>query len=184
MVIYSKTEDMLKDSIQEMLEAAILCVNFSKKDGGCLGYPAAILLLSIVAVIGSYYEGDKNYKIMINGKEKYIKGNTFQHFYILNSEYFNLDLTENFIKKLYDNFRSLLVHNAVIANKCFITINDPLQRPFCDDDGFKNEKNGETYPSVALIPLLKFSKIAVQRFIKKIDEVYPKSKQSSLIEMK
>ena len=175
---------MLKDSIQEMLDASVLCIDFKKENGGCLGYPATVLLMSIIDTIGSYYEGNKNYKINIDGKEKIINSGSFQHFYILNSEYYNLGLSEDFIKRIYDNFRSLLTHNAVIAKNHLIVIDDPLERPFCDNDGFKDEKTGEAYPSIALIPLLLYTKFAVKLFVDRIDSVFPESKQANLINKK
>lgn len=180
MVIHNKVEEMLKESIQEMLDAASLCINFKKENNGCLGYPATILLLSIADTIGSYYEGNKNFKIKVDGKEKFISGNSFQHFYIFNSEYYNLQLTDKFIQKIYKNFRSLLVHNGVIAQNHYITINDPLHRCFCDDDGFTDQRTGETYPSIHLKPLLNTTSFAVLEFKKKIDEIYPVSRQASI----
>ena len=184
MSIHKDTEGMLKESLIEMLIAADLCIHHRKDDGGCLGYPAAILLLSIADSIGSYHRGNKSLKITIDSKERTIDNDGFQHFFIFNSKYYNLQMSEKVIKMVYDNFRSLLIHNSVIAGNHFLTINDPLDRPFCENDGFINEITGKTYPSVHLIPLLKATRRALSNFFPKINIIVPSSKQAQDISKK
>ena len=180
MAIHSRTEDMLKESLVDMLNGAEVCIQFKKEKGGCLGYPAAVLLLSIVDTIGSYYEGNKDFKIKIDGKLKTIDGDAFKHFFILNSEYYDFQLSEKFIKKIYDNYRSLLVHNGVIAPGHLITIDDPLRRAM-SEDAISNSATGKNYPSIHLKPFYRSTEFAVSKFIKKVDTVFPKSKQASII---
>lgn len=182
MSIHSKTENMLKESLEEMLIAAIFCVGYKKENSGCLGYPAAVLLLSIADTIGSYYKGNKDFKILIDGKQKIIDSDGFKHLYILNSEYYDLQLTEKSIKRIYDNYRSLLVHNGVIAKGHFITISDPLCRSFTENA--LTDSKGKVYPSIHLKPLLKTTRFAVNKFIKQIDTVVPNSEQMSVINKK
>ena len=174
---------MLKESIEEMLVAASLCIDFRKENGGCLGYPASMLLLSIVDSIGSYYRGNVNFRIMIDGAEKIIKRPDYQHFYILNSDYYDLQLSENDIRKIYSNYRSLLVHNSVVAINHLITMDDPLQRVY-STDAYKNSVTGECYPVMSLKPFFKTTRFAVGKFIKEIDSVFPYSKQAEDIAKK
>jgi hypothetical protein len=183
MAIHSKTEDMLKESLEEMFIAAQLCIEFKKENEGCLGYPAAILLLAIADTIGSYYEGNKNFTIQVDGKNKVINTKGFQHFYILNSNYYDLQLSELSIKKIYDNYRSLLIHNAVIAKEHFITLDDPLRRSFAED-GLFSSMTGKPYPTIYLKPLLKTTAFAISKFTDKIDKIFSVSKQGSIIAKK
>ena len=96
---------MLRESLAEMLLVAKFCIEFRKDikvwpAPGCYGYPAALLLLSIADSIGSYIE----------------KGNTKKHFKILNNvDYYGLNLNDNELRIICDNYRNLLSHNTVIA---------------------------------------------------------------------
>jgi hypothetical protein len=183
MAIHSKTENMLRESLEEILIAAGTCIDYKKENGGCLGYVAALLLFSIADTIGSYYEGNEDYKIMIDKKQRTIDSSGFKHLFIFNSSYYDFQLSEETIKKIYDNYRSLLVHNGVIASGHFIFIDDPLRRPFADDFCC-NEVTGEKYPSIHLKPLFVSTRLAVHKFFKQIDKVVPNSKQASNIAKK
>ena len=105
MAIHPDQKSMLNESLPEMLIAASQCINYQKDKNiwgapGCLGYPSALLLLSIANSIGSY---------VIEG------GNTEKHFSILNDkEYYDLNLSAEDIRDLYDKYRNLLSHNAVL----------------------------------------------------------------------
>jgi len=182
MAVHSKTESMLKESLQEMLIASELCIKFKKDDNGCLGYPATAMLLSVADAIGSYFVGS-NLKILIDGRERMIDGDGFKHLFIFNSKYYDLQLSEKVIKIIYDNYRSLLVHNLVLAKKHFIMKTDPLGRPFAED-GLSNSVNGENYFCISLVPLFISTKLAVNKFLEDIDAIVPSSRQSKIIDMR
>lgn len=184
MSLHRNTEGMLKESLTEMLIAADVCIHYRKNDGGCLGYPAALLLFSIADSIGSYHRENESIKIKIDGKERTIDNDGFQHFFIFNSKYYNLQLSEKMIKIIYNNFRSLLVHNSVIPENHFLTIDDPLNRPFCENDGFTYEITGATYPSVHLVPLYQATACALLNFFPKMSMVVSTSKQLQDIKQK
>lgn len=98
MAIHDSPASMLKESLIEILDAAKYCSDYRKNDekwgiyktGGCLGFPAGILLFSIIDSIGSYFRKDKKFKIMIDGHEETIDSDGFQHFKILNSVKLNI----------------------------------------------------------------------------------------------
>jgi len=106
MAIHPDLKSMLNESLPEMLIAAKQCIDYHKDENiwgspGCLGYPSALLLLSVANSIGSYVIG---------------AGNTEKHFNILNhKEYYNLNLSAEDIKDLYNKYRNLLSHNAVLS---------------------------------------------------------------------
>ena len=183
MTTHSTQKSMLRESLTDMLNGAKICIEYDKSNGGCLGYPACLLLLCVADTIASYHEGDTDFEIKVEGENRMIKSNGYQRFYIFNSSYYNLTLRENFIKKIYENYRSLLVHNGTLANKHFLSIDHPLRLPF-DESGFQNELTGEKYPSVSLRPLWMHSAIAVTKFLKDVDKILEKSKISKNIDKK
>jgi len=119
MAIHPNTQSMLYESLLEMLLVAKYCMEFRKDKNnwptsGCYGYPATLLLLSIVDSIGSYVK----------------KGNIDNRFKILNDlNYYGLKLTDDEIKKLRKSYRDLLSHNTVLANNVGLKIgakDDPI----------------------------------------------------------
>ena len=72
MAIHPNTQSMLYESLPEMLLVAKYCIEFRKDTSiwpapGCYGYPAALILLSIVDSIGSYVENgnvENHFKIL------------------------------------------------------------------------------------------------------------------------
>ena len=119
MAIHKNVSSMLQESLPEMLLVAKYCIEFPKDTAiwpapGCYGYPAALLLLSIADSIGSYVEN----------------GNVENHFKILkNSDYYGLNLSDDELKIVYDNYRNLLSHHTVIATNVGLDIgliNNPV----------------------------------------------------------
>ena len=112
MAIHQDIPSMLQESLPEMLLVAKYCIEFRKDTTiwpapGCYGYPAALLLLSIADSIGSYVE----------------KGSVENHFKILkNSDYYGLNLSDDELKIVYDNYRNLLSHNTVMATNVGLSI--------------------------------------------------------------
>ena len=115
--------------IEEALDELVICTKFSvfhdKKFGnklgrvvtGNLGYPSAIMLFSIIDIIGNCFKDNKNLEILVDGKKKIIGEKSSSTFYILNSKYFGQDLKETEIDYFYNRFRSKLIHNGLIGGE-------------------------------------------------------------------
>jgi len=175
MAIHPNTASMLKESASEMLHVAEYCINYRKdaqweanQVGGCLGYPAAVMLFSLVDMIGSFHEGDQTLQISINGQMKTIASDGYQHFFILNSHYYELALTEDQIKIVYKNFRSKLVHNLAMPPEHTLSIGEN------ETKSFEFQANNTR---VNLKPFFDISKTAVSAFIQNVDTIVPSSRQ-------
>ena len=179
MATHDTIGSLLKESLLEYLHVAEFCINYRKEPtwgsnqvGGCLGCPGTALMFCILDTIGAYHRGRKDFPIMVDGEKKYIKKPSYQHFFILNSEYYHQQLSESNIKKLYENYRNLLLHNAALA------IDHPL---------FKGESNAPPFPicddrpRVNVTAFLRVSQEAVKLFMPRIDEIVPKSDQVKII---
>lgn len=179
MALHIVPASMLKESLFETLEAAKYCAEYRKTDehwgqfqtGGCLGYPAAVLLFSIVDTIGSQFRGNESLLLNIDAKQTYIKGDGWEHFKILNSKYFKQNLTEAFIQILYRKFRSFLTHNSLLGKNCYLVMQNPNKEPF-----FIGERDGETIYIVSIMDLYELCKSAIDEFYKDIDLVVPQSR--------
>jgi hypothetical protein len=182
MAIHPDLKSMLRESLPEYLHVAEHCVAY-KKDatwpvaapGGCLGYPAAVMMFAILDAIGSYHRGDSSLPLSVDGRSVTIRSDGFQHFYILNSDYYDQALPGPTIKSLYDRFRSLLVHNAALAPESFL-LNFPGHHvPF----PISNDRQ-----CVNLPPFLELSRRALKRFLERLDTVVPGSDQARNIALK
>ena len=106
---------MLYESLPEFLLVAKYCIEFRKDTSlwpapGCYGYPAALILLSIVDSIGSYVEN----------------GNVENHFKILNNtEYYDLGLDEESLRVIYNYYRNTLSHHSVLTPNVVLDIGQP-----------------------------------------------------------
>lgn len=165
MAVHSSIKSLLRESLPQSIRVAECCVSRQ------FGYPAAILLFCAIDSIGSFYRKNKNFTIMIDGKARYIAKDGVQHFFILNSDFFELNLSRERIEQIYNNFRSLLVHNASLPPGCFI-ISSPDKDPFPID---------KTNHAVNVDSLLELTKKAVEKFIKQIDDIVPTSDQHKYI---
>jgi hypothetical protein len=178
---------MLKESLDETLEAAKFCSDYKKTDqkwgdfatGGCLGYPAAILLFSIIDSIGSYFRKNDEIEIIIDRKKDRINAAGWEHFKILNSKYFNQSLSSDFLKKLYTKFRSCLTHNSVLGSETLMIPNNTLITPKVQDQPFGTTKDsaGQSIYVVSIKELWDLCSQAIEIFKKDIDTVVPASKQ-------
>lgn len=182
MAIHPDLKSLLSESVQEYLAVAKYCVAYRKdrhwgedQVGGCFGYPAAVMLFSIVDTIGSFHRGRVDVKIEIDGKSTLIRKDGFQHFFILNSEYYGQRIDEKTIKKLYDNFRNLLVHNASLAPENFLenAPHESVPFPVIDSRQFVN-----------LPPFLEISRKATRLFLNRLDGLVPGSEQARNIGFK
>lgn len=183
---------MLEESLEELLEASRYCVNYSKSSpqwveyriGGCLGYPSAILLFSLIDSIGSYFRKNENFKIVIDGKSTAINHSGWEHFKILNSKYFNQNLSADFLKTLYNHYRSSLTHNGVLASGV-------MMYPSSELTIFKNMpftmfeiEEGVSQPIVFVKELYLLCRTAVDLFKPEINDIVPFSNQVQAMNLK
>jgi len=103
MAIHQEPAGLSIEAIDEYLSASELCLNSRKGDGGCLGYPATVLLFCVVNAIGGY--------LALNKRNKIPKG---EPFFVFNHVCFGLTLTQKQIKRLEWWYRNGLAHNAVL----------------------------------------------------------------------
>jgi hypothetical protein len=109
MAIHGNQWTMAIEVIDEYLRASRLSLEDRKRDGGCLGYTATLLLFCVVNALGTYLVGDK---VVIEGKDQRItEGEPFR---ILNHTCFGLSLSHREIKQLEQSYRNALAHNAMI----------------------------------------------------------------------
>lgn len=181
---------MLKESLMESLEAAKYCTDYRKtvhkwgvfKTGGCLGFPSAIILFSIVDSIGSYFRKNKQFKVKIDNKDHFINADGWEHFKILNSKYFKQSLSLDFIKALYSKFRSTTTHNSVLGKNTIMFLDAMNIEPISyQSKTFATSKdiNDEIIYLISITEFYKICEIAVQEFMKDIDSVVPNSKQGA-----
>jgi hypothetical protein len=103
MAIHEEPADLSVEVIEEYLAAVGMCLQHRKADGGCLGYPATLLLFCIVDALGGYLALDKRNQIP--------KGEPFR---VFNHSCFDLTLTTDQVKRLEWWYRNGLAHNAAI----------------------------------------------------------------------
>jgi hypothetical protein len=188
MALHSTPASMLKESLDESIEAARICIYYKKTDdtwgdyntGGCLGYPGAILIFSIIDTIGSYFRKNKSFQVKVDGKLVSIDGEGWEHFKILNSKYFKQNLSLSFIKALYTKFRSNLTHNHILGKDTLMFAKQiSYPSPSFQSKAFATGIDPQKQPVylVSLLEMLKICDVAVQLFKIDIDTVVPSSKQ-------
>jgi len=178
MAIHNSTYSLIQEALTEYLAIAEHCITTGKPAGGCYGYPTALLLFSIVDAIGSFHRKDDSFTIEVGQKKKTIKGTGFQHYYILNSDYYRQVLTEKDIKRLYEYYRCLLVHNAALVPMHFLAIGHPTDPPFAKLHGSAHIDH------VNLRSFLDLSHSAVAKFLDVAPTLVPLSKQGKGINSK
>ncbi len=130
MAEFSTQKQQQEEALRENLYAINYCLEFSKNDSlhfgknekGCLGYPAFILLSSIIDTIGSFFR-DTEAIIIVDSQPRFIE-KASDHFLILNHDkLFNLKLSGTTIYDFYSSFRSKVIHNNSLPKNRFL-IND------------------------------------------------------------
>ena len=155
--MHPNSESMLHESLPEMILVAKYCIEYRKDVNiwnapGCFGYPAALLLLSIVDSIGSYVRG----------------GNVENHFKILNNkEYYNLSLSYEDIKDIRKNYRDLLSHNTLLSPDVGLSIGS-AEMPVIDYRENKKWLN--------LIPFYNLNVLAVKKFLNNSSDILKDNK--------
>ena len=177
MALHNSTHSLIHEALTEYLAIAEHCISTGKPTGGCYGFPTALLCFTITDAIGSFYRGNTSFTISIDGKAKTINGDGFKHYYILNSDYYGQALGEMDIKRLYEYYRCLLVHNAALAPNCVLNIGKETDPPFA-------RRKSQHINYVNLRPFLDLSHIAVGKFLRVSPAIIPVSKQGKGIDSK
>jgi hypothetical protein len=158
MAIHESISSLVRESLREYLIVANYCVKYRKQiedwgDGGCYGYPVALLLMTIVDAIGSYVIG----------------GRTREHFEILNHpKYYNLGLSNDEIELFYKDHRCLLAHNAALSLKAGLSIGEGKKEVI-------ETRVGRIF--INLEPFLKLTEEVVEIFLKDADNIINSSQQ-------
>jgi len=162
MAIHGNKIGLVKESLIEMLHLAEYAVTYRKTDkaiwgdnatGGILGFPATVVLFSIIDCLGSYFANNENFNVVIDGKSCFIR-NASQHIYILNSRYFNLDLSKIDLDNIYGNVRSPVTHNSLLPEGYILQIGENENLPF---NIAINECNKRIYCSIYAVSLDTFA---------------------------
>jgi len=110
MAIHPNLWALAEEAVEEYLTTVRWCLDYRKEDGGCLGYPAALLMLCIVNALGTYL---RNEQVTIEGtRQRITEGEPFR---VLNHDVFNQNMTNDQIKIIEHTYRNLLSHNAMLA---------------------------------------------------------------------
>lgn len=165
MAIEDQQKTQQKEAILENMMAIKYCLDFNKSDNvffkqeerGCLGYPALILMCSVIDTIGSFFSGGL-FEIEVDGvKEKIDKA--MEHFYILNqTPLFNFGLSKTSIFDFYSCYRSTLTHNSALPENRF------LKKGNSSSEIFEFDRDKKIH-SISLIPLYNSLSKAVLHFI-------------------
>jgi len=118
MGIHADQISQIKEAIEEKLLIAKLAIDLKKPSGGgCHGYPAALLLFSIIDTIGSFHRGSENFSVTFSdGETTRIGAEGRHHFYVLSSKFFECSLTRKEAEIIYDNYRNVLDHNSTLPS--------------------------------------------------------------------
>ncbi|GAA5220833.1 hypothetical protein [Membranihabitans marinus] len=117
---------MVIEYLEESIYIVKYCLEYRKNESwgkphvknGRLGYPAFTLMMNIIDCINSFICKNPKYQIKakVNGEQNKISHSSgYRVFYILNSKFFNLNLSDDIIKELYINGRNSIIHNGHIG---------------------------------------------------------------------
>jgi hypothetical protein len=109
MAVHQDSWALAEEAVDEYLIAAGKCIESRKKDGGMLGFPAALLLLCLVNVLGTYLRDEL---VNIDGKAQPITRGT--PFRVLNHPLFAQNLSKNEIRTVEEAYRNALAHEALM----------------------------------------------------------------------
>ena len=112
------------EAIEEYLDTAKDCLVFRKPDGGCRGYPDALLLLCTLDVLGRFA---KDEIVPVDGNQQKIGDASFR---VLNHPtWFGQSLSDAEMKRIKDAFRHTLAHNALLIAMAYLN-GEPHQQAF------------------------------------------------------
>jgi hypothetical protein len=138
MAVHQDLWTLAEEAIDEYLIAADKCVKFHKPDGGCLGVPAALLLLCVVNALGTYLRDEI---VNIGGKVQPITKR--EPFRVLNHPLLGQNLSTAQIKRVEHAYRNALAHEALMWPGHWLTP-APAIPPF----GFQGEQISISVPSL------------------------------------
>ena len=131
----------------------------SEKNDGILGFPSCMLLFCVVDTLGSYFENNTEFMINVRGlpDPQIINKENRSHFYILNSQFFNLNLSKGDIDRLYE-CRTSLLHNSVLTDS--VILKETNERDFIEKVIFE----GKTLISIGIEDFYYACEEAVEMF--------------------
>lgn len=167
-MITTELRQQQEEALSEAIFAISYCLSFDKKlssdwtkqsQNGCLGYPALILISSVIDTIGSFFRGSEIEISFGNGEKRRITDPS-SHFYILNHEkLFNLQINHpKTIFDFYSAYRSKITHNSSLPP------NNLIKNDKDDPKIFELNSKNEIL-MVNLFPLFEKTKEASQHFI-------------------
>jgi predicted nucleotidyltransferase len=173
MAFHRNLVSLLGESLPEYVAVARLAIETPTATASSFhGFPAAALLFAVVDTLGSYYRGNQNFSVTVDGAPRSIDGDGYKHFFILNSPYYDQTLTEREIKAIYDYFRNPLTHNGAIGPGVL------LNKGAVDDPVFYPDPK-KVIECVNVVGLLAHTERAVAQFLQVADQVLPGSHQAA-----
>ncbi len=137
-------------------------------------YPAATLLFAAIDALGSYHRQKPGFEVSIDGKSTAIRS-AAQHIYILNSEYFELDLSRDRLDETYDKCRSTLTHNAALPPGVGLRLCISNRPAIFDESGYLWINVGILHRACAQ---------GVNRFLGTIETIVPASHAAKEVQLK
>lgn len=162
-MIHDTKLGLIREALEEYLAVARQCILTDKGNGGCFGFPAALLLFCCIDAVGAYHRTRQGYTIKVDGVDEALDASKpSTYFYILNDPIFGLSLSRAQLNTLYSNYRSMLAHNAALKNGGFLSIGSPEDQPF---QWAVDKATGQTLSMVCLTPLFNLVNSTVTKFI-------------------
>lgn len=109
----------MEEAINEYLFTIKACIEYRKSDGGCLGYPAALLMLCTIEALGHFL---RNELVEIDDTKQAITSG--EPFRVLNHPFFDQKLSGEQINAIKDAYRNRLAHNAMIGPNAFLVLGE------------------------------------------------------------
>lgn len=176
MALHPNAYEMLRESLRELLVTARYCVEFDKRvesdwaNPGCLGYPAGVLLCCAIDTVGAACKDSSDVLVEIDGRRRPIKSSD-EYFFILKSKYFQQDLDDETIGRIYDGFRSMLVHQSIVARDFFLVPGKAGDAAFSWE-----ERDGKRAFIISLRALLDVVSAGVEKLLAEAQDLISKSK--------
>lgn len=153
MPVHNSPKSMIALSLKEILVSVDSMLKYKKEKKvwehtGCLGYPATILLLSVVDAMGTHI----------------CKGSVENHFNILKDrKYFSdFEFHTKDVKAIYKGFRCKLVHNSLMYVNFTLDIKSPNGTPIIWNDD---------KPTLYLVDFNNLVKKAADKFLKQLPKI-------------
>ena len=118
MAFHRNLASMLRESLPEYVAVARMAIGTRKDPDRPMshhGFAAAVLLFSVTDALGSYFRRSTTFTVQVDGKSRSIDGDGFNHFFVLNSAFYQQTLTEPQLKALYECYRCPLSHNSSLV---------------------------------------------------------------------